>query len=141
MLLCLKIVNINDGLKSIQKTAVAFPSPLTAFTIKRKPRKQPFQTKPAIIDGLTRRGQQKCFSFCLQFLHFYAPLSQDDRVRVTDVGGSKHAVDVTGTFSLLSWIREAQKRLLTGLRICKFITNSVVKKNVHVQSCSQLLSA
>ena len=113
MLLCLKIVNINDGLKSIQKTAVAFPSPLTAFTIKRKPRKQPFQT----------------------------PLSQDDRVRVTDVGGSKHAVDVTGTFSLLSWIREAQKRLLTGLRICKFITNSVVKKNVHVQSCSQLLSA
>ena len=60
---------------------------------------------------------------------------------VTDVGGSKHAVDVTGTFSLLSWIREAQKRLLIGLRISKFITNSVVKKNVHVQSCSQLLSA
>ena len=29
-------------------------------------------------------------------LHFYTQLSQDDRVRVTDIGVFKHAVDVTG---------------------------------------------
>ena len=33
MRLCLKIVNINDGLKSIQRNEVAFPSTLIAFTI------------------------------------------------------------------------------------------------------------
>ena len=54
----LKLSNINDGLKSIRKTEEAFPSTITAFTIKRKPRKQLFQTKSAII-----RGQQTCFSF------------------------------------------------------------------------------
>ena len=32
-------------------------------------------------------------------LHFYTQLSQDDRVKVTDVGVSKHAVDVTGTLA------------------------------------------
>ena len=32
-------------------------------------------------------------------LHFYTQLSQDDKVRVTDVGVSKHAVDVTGTLA------------------------------------------
>ena len=32
-------------------------------------------------------------------LHFYTQLSEDDRVRVTDVGVSKHAVDVTGTLA------------------------------------------
>ena len=32
-------------------------------------------------------------------LHFYTQLSQDDRVRVTDVGVSKHAVNVTGTLA------------------------------------------
>ena len=32
-------------------------------------------------------------------LHFHTQLSQDDRVRVTDVGVSKHAVDVTGTLA------------------------------------------
>ena len=32
-------------------------------------------------------------------LHFYTQLSQDDRVRVTDVGVSKLAVDVTGSLA------------------------------------------
>ena len=32
-------------------------------------------------------------------LHFYSQLSEDDRVKVTDVGVSKHAVDVTGTLA------------------------------------------
>ena len=32
------------------------------------------------------------------FSHFYIQLSEDDKVRVTDVGLSKHAVDITGTF-------------------------------------------
>ena len=32
-------------------------------------------------------------------LHFYTQLSQDDRVRVTDVGVSKQAVDITGTLA------------------------------------------
>ena len=32
-------------------------------------------------------------------LHFYIQLSEDDRVRVTDVGVSTHAVDITGTLA------------------------------------------
>ena len=33
------------------------------------------------------------------FLHFYIQLSEDDKVRVTDLGVSKHAIDITGTLA------------------------------------------